>query len=153
MNNEGITNIYIQFILSKYCPKYQGVYSSDSIPSKLAKLEEFGIVVNLSDADEKGTHFTAIISQKTHALYIDSYGKPCDDNDICKFLTKLGKPVFFNTRQIQSYESNFCGFFSMLYVLHYCNESTKPLRFSKQLMKNDDLCIQYLCRMLNKKRL
>lgn len=150
MNSEGITNIYIQYILSKYCTNFGGVFSSDTIPRKLAEQDEFGIVVNLSDADDKGTHFIAVVSLKTHTLYIDSYGQPCEDDDICNFLSKLDKPVYYNTRQIQSYESNFCGFFSMLFVLHYCNKSSLSLKFSKKLVKNDDLCISYLCRILNK---
>ena len=148
-NREGITNVYIKCLLSEYCPKFGGVYSSNDIPNKLLDESDYGIVVNLSDVGERGSHFIAIVCLPSHVLYIDSYGHECQDRDICGFLSKLNKPVYYNRRQIQSYDSNFCGFFSMLYVLHYCTRVNVNLKFSdRDLLRNDDLCISYLCQYL-----
>ena len=94
----GLSNIFIDEFLIKYCNTYYGIYASDNIPIWLLKKKRFSIIVNLSKKGEKGTHYIAIICFPSYVLYIDSFGIPCYVNDICKFLKSIERPIKFNLK-------------------------------------------------------
>ena len=152
MDDEGITNVYIDSILSQ-CTYYRGVFSCDNIPKTLSSIESFAIVCNLSKEDEKGSHFVCIIAFPKYILYIDSFGVPCVEETIKQFLSSLGRPVFYNARVLQSSKSFFCGYFCILFVLYHENQKTNfKLCFnSDNLLTNDAACVRYICKLLENK--
>lgn len=150
MEAEGITNVYIDSIL-KSCSYYRGIYSCDTIPKNLCDIDHFGIVCNLSKEEETGTHFISIIVFPKYVFYIDSLSGTCLNPDINKFLASLQKPVFFNSKTIQSPSSLFCGFFAILFILYFEAYRNFKLQFDSELNNNDKICIKYLCTLLANK--
>ena len=146
---DGISNHYIESILKPLCADFRGVFSADTIPTQLLQCKTFSIICNLSNVRQLGSHFITIIVQSKRVLYLDSLGLPCVVGEISTFLEKLRKPVFYNSQQIQDYKSKFCGFYCILFVLHFGNPSV-PLVFEKEeLLVNDLSCIRKIRELLN----
>lgn len=146
---EGVSNHYIDSVLRPTCVNYCGVYSANNIPLTLKKKNVFSIVCNLSNEGQAGSHFVTILSFPDYVLYIDSLGLPCITKPILNFLSRLNKKVFYNRMQIQSAKSKFCGFYCILFVLHYDTHSRIKLNFTqKNLLLNDKRCINYITKML-----
>lgn len=148
--NSGISNHEISSILNPACKGFAGVFSADTIPSSLVAQKNFSIVCNLSKAGKPGSHFVTLIDRERYILYIDSLGLPCVTPTIKHFLEKKKKPVFYNKTQIQHLSSKFCGFFCILFVLYFDREWEEPLIFSKNLLRNDRVCIKKILEILNK---
>lgn len=146
----GLSNIFIDEFLIKYCDTYCGIYASDNIPSQLLKKARFSIIVNLSKRREKGSHYIAIICFPTYVLYIDSFGVPCYVNTISNFLKSLNRPIKFNLKQIQHNQSTFCGFFTILYVMYHEKPVINIYFGAHNLRQNDQLCIEYIKLLKNK---
>jgi hypothetical protein len=141
----GITNKYIESILLEQCSdNFKGVFSSDNVPHHLAATNQFSIICNLSKENEKGSHFISIIAFEDYVFYIDSFGLPCYESSLKKFLSKTSRPIFFNTVQIQDFSSNFCGFYCMLFVLYFNARVKKKMTFSNNLSLNDSICVNYI---------
>ena len=147
--SRGITNIFIEEILFNNTSHFHGVFSSNNINLSLKHLTKFSIVCNLSNENEDGSHFVAIIVLPTYVLYIDSFGLPCVTESVCKFLSLLNKPIYHNSKQIQDFSSNYCGFYCMMYVLYFDKERSFTVKFTNNLKKNDMLCIKYVISMMN----
>ena len=146
---EGISNQYIESILRPTCKHFQGVFSANNLPKNLKKVDTFFLVCNFSKVGEKGSHFITIISLPDAALYIDSLGLPCIVPDICSFLKQLKKPIFYNDKQIQASESKFCGFYCILFVLFFQQNSELCLKFDdKHFLSNDAACLKYIQQLL-----
>lgn len=142
----SISNISIDEILT-VCPTFCGTFSANNAPPILHNREYFSIVCNLSNEGEKGSHFVTIIAFPSYVYYIDSFGKP-SMGGVNSFLSRLNRPVFFNTKKIQDVTSNSCGLYSILFVLFF-NASKKfrrknPLTFSNDLSKNEQYLLVYV---------
>ena len=72
MEEEGISNIYIDSLMNKISRTFYGTYSIDNIPE--INNDVFSVIVNLSKRNEKGTHFIAVSSRKNKIIYFDSLG-------------------------------------------------------------------------------
>ena len=147
----GISNLFIDSVLQPTCKYYHGIFSANTLPDRLIELDRFSVVCNLSKYSEVGSHFVCIISLPHLVLYIDSFGMPSIISEITKFLSRLNKPVSYNTIQLQHLKSSFCGFYCILFVLFY----DKPpilqpvLKFDdSNLLINDELCIVYIKNLL-----
>lgn len=147
MKMSGITNIYIENVLRGQTNTFKGVFSCNNIPINFISEKHASIICNLAKENEVGTHFISIIQLPEFVIYIDPFGAPCVNRYILNTLGKCGKPVFYNNKTIQSLCSNFCGYFAMLFIIHFDQNNTM-LCFSKDLYKNDALCIQYLVKKL-----
>lgn len=146
---EGVSNHYIDSVLKPICANYCGVFSANNIPISLRKKKVFSIVCNLSNEGQAGSHFVTILSFPNYVIYIDSLGLPCIIEPISNFLSRLNKPVFYNTTQIQSAKSKFCGFYCILFVLLYDRKPNIKLSFTrKNLMLNDERCVEYITQIL-----
>lgn len=144
-NELGVTNIYISKVLKKTCSNFIGVFSPDTLPTIIPK--KGSIVCNLSNSDEIGSHFITIILQNARVLYIDSFGVPCENNDVSSFLSQCQKPVFYNTQMLQDVFSPFCGFYCILFCMYYDRERSFPLNFYSDQKLNDALCIRLIIKM------
>ena len=146
--SRGVTNVFIEEILFDNASHFYGVFSNDNVNPNLKYLNRFSVVCNLSNGNEDGSHFVAIIALPTYVLYIDSFGLPCVTENLCEFLSTLNKPVYHNSKQIQDFYSNYCGFYCMLYVLYFDKERLFTIEFTDNLKKNDTLCIKYIISMM-----
>lgn len=145
MKDEGLSNIYINKILTPTTKYYKGIYASDSIPPELWKEEKFSFICNLSKSSNVGSHWITIVGEKKYVYYLDSFGLTCFIADICNFLKKCNRTILINTKRIQSYGSIFCGFYCIYFV--YCNEFNikkemffRP--FSTNFIDNDKIVIK-----------
>jgi len=144
------TNIYLDSVLFPICKLYKGTYSCDTIP--IDHHVKASYIVNLSAHDEAGTHFICIIRRKSYAYYFDSYGLPPFNEDINKYLKSLHIPIYHNDIRIQHDDSKFCGYFCMLQVLATdtnCKIVPNMNFYVTDTMRNDELCIQYITKVLD----
>ena len=90
---------------------------------------------------------------KNVVFYIDSLGLPNFNTSINIFLNSLNRNIFFNCKQIQKIDSAFCGFYAMLYVLHFDvkNKYRQKIVFSNNLNQNDHICLNHVRRLLKMK--
>ncbi len=72
MNQNGISNIYIDQLMNKISWSFRGTFSANNIPK--FKDNFFSLIVNLSNEGETGTHFIAIFITENKILYFDSLG-------------------------------------------------------------------------------
>lgn len=152
----GISNHSIEAVLRRTCSDFQGVFSSDTLPSP--QRSQFSLVCNLSKVDEPGSHFISIISFPNFVLYLDSLGLPCTVSSIKEFLRQLGKPTFHNSLQVQDVSSDFCGLYCILFILHFSHRDAydtrlRPPRFrweKRLLLLNDLICVNHIHEILNK---
>lgn len=159
INKNGLSNILLEDLMKMAMndvadSAYQGVYTHFNIPSSLKQLPNFSIIVNV------GAHFVAIYATPQYILYLDPFGTPIMQANIVHTLTseEYDRPIFTNCRQVQALDSTHCGLFSCLFVLHLETKRLQTpfykdvqLKFvSKNLTKNDFLCIKYLKRIIRK---
>jgi len=149
------TNIYLDNLLKPLCNSYGGCFSSDTIPS-LSETEERNFIVNLSTQKEEGTHFICLIVTKNSCYYFDSFGMMCRNRNILSYMRTLKRKVYYNKQIIQDITSQFCGFYCALICLrndsnfHHVNFDMKF--FPTQRLRNDALCVKYICQTLRKGR-
>lgn len=153
----GITNETVYRFCKMSCgSKFRGVFPSNLIPTQMAIRAHFTCIINLSprphpnsDTDTEG-HFVAICADPASVYYLDSYGLPCTNTKVIKFLNLCRRPVFYNVKKIQHVDSAFCSFYAMLFVLYF--DTPNPpfrLRFAKtNLRRNDLLCKKYIERII-----
>lgn len=143
------TNLYLDSVLFPLCKLYKGTYSSDTIPKDY--YDEASYIVNLSKSYELGSHFICIIKRKSYVYYFDSYGIPPYNEDISKYLKSFKLPIYHNSVKIQHAKSKFCGYFCMLQVLVTdvkCKITLNMDFYKTDTMRNDDLCIQYITKII-----
>lgn len=149
---DGLSNVFVEKLVSAVCPYFLGVFSSDEIPSNISKEKSACIIVNLNSKRNFSLgHFVTIILKPSYVLYIDSFGLPCFVQTVREFLFACSRPVFFNDQQVQEESSKFCGLFSTLFAIAF--DPTRDLKVSlkfsvEDLTKNDMLCHKYLCEII-----
>lgn len=103
---------------------FRGVFPSDKLP----KNPSIGIyIINLDPSTKPGSHWIAI-HIKTHkeAEYFDSYAYPPFIQSIINFLNTFS--CAYNSIQLQNFQSDLCGEYCCLYVLH--KSTGKSLKIS-----------------------
>lgn len=149
----GVTNLFILDFLNKCKLKYfSGVFSSNKIPNFLSSRKNFAFVCNLAHSTVQYGHFITITGNEHNVFYCDPLGLPCFNKKILNFLKKCNKPILFNSDKIQSNTSQYCGFFSILFILLY-NYPTyvKQGMFSLNLSDNNIKCIKYIKKIVENK--
>ena len=142
MEEEGISNVYIDHLMNKISSSYRGTFSIDNIPT--FDDEIFSIIVNLSKENEKGSHFIAISSSKNKIVYFDSFGIPNKILSLEKYLEKYKKKIIHSKDQLQDEFSSHCGFFCISFIL--CFEKDISLhKFLKMFHKKDLYLNDYIC--------
>ena len=92
INQNGISNFYIDKLIKDISWSFRGTYSVDNIP--MFHNENISLIANLSKKSEKGTHFVEIYISKKQILYFDSSGILNISNIIEKYLSKYKKNNF-----------------------------------------------------------
>ncbi len=162
----GTSNAIVEKFGSQLCsPHFLGVFAADYIPrKKILKLDKFIAIVNLGEKGREKRrrrkklavgHFVALCGTKQRVQYWDPYALPCLQPHVSELLRdciRRGRVLEVNKRQIQAFQSVYCGFFCLLYAAYQsrCMDGQAPrfkLHFYKRqanLMKNDEKCMEYL---------
>ena len=148
------TNIYLNELLFPVCSSYGGCFSSDNIPT-IAQDQQINFIVNQSKASEQGSHFVSLIIKKDCVYYFDSFGQKCTNSDILTYMKTLSRNIVYNSIKVQDLDSKMCGFYCALIILRNDINCTmkSDLKFHtapSDLHLNDKLCVNYICKTLNK---
>jgi len=110
-----MTNIELQEILTGE-PGFRGVFARDMLPKQIRR-HECGIV-NLDAVGGKGTHWVCYFNypKAKYVEYFDSFGLPPPE-EVEKYLLTSRKPIVYNTAELQSRDSELCGYYCIEYIL------------------------------------
>ena len=109
--NKPLNNFELEDAVKKLkIPSFRGVFLLDTLPKKPNR-KECGIV-NFYKSGGPGTHWVAWYKNGKNKIYFDSYGVQPQ----LKVIRYLGKPIYYNTDQVQPTGQVFCGHLC-LYVL------------------------------------
>jgi hypothetical protein len=146
----GLTNEYVENLGKKICGKYfLGTFPCDILPQVKNK-ENFSLIINLSKHNTNGSHFISIFADKNNLLYFDPLGEICLNKDIVNFIkeNRKNRKLKQKFRKIQSFESIFCGFFCLAFLLSRKINIPFHLFFNhfdnKNLKRNDDHVIIFI---------
>ncbi len=109
-----MTNFELERIL-KNEPGFRGVFARDMLPKQIKK-RECG-VINLDTVGGKGTHWVCYFNGPTekYVEYFDSYGLSPPE-EVKKYLLASRKQIIYNTSEIQSRDSELCGYYCISYI-------------------------------------
>ena len=150
MTNKELENLAYFFFDNHFL----GVYPCDVIPN--TKFKKFSVIFNLSKHNESGSHFISVIGNVKNIIYFDSFGEPCDNPHVLKFMKSFNKPIQMNNKQIQSTRSNFCGLYCLYFLIRCFQKKdtlknfTRKFRSSK-LIENDNLLTKLILREIKNK--
>ena len=150
----GISNDLVGRLCSSICTdRFKGVFSADLIPATRLLRDgagDFAIVVNLATSDRPVGHFVAVCADSRRVCYLDPYGLPHSyQEDVARFLRRCGRPVEDPRRQVQSFDSVYCGLYASLFAAYWDRRADFALDFSdKDYAGNDAKCVDYLKRIV-----
>ena len=164
----GLSNLYVNQLCKQLLDNtYHGTYSCDEIKAVADKLLReqisFSIIVNISPKSCSEGHFIALCfksGEKTLIIF-DSLRFSFKDPNVEKFVQKLNSSVsqlkIVNiNRQIQSFQSSFCGFHTIGFLLSQDDRVQESLsdymkRFHHlSLSKNDKVVMKYIINFIRK---
>ena len=107
---------------------FLNVYALDQLPKTKLARERWLLVCNCCPANREGEHWIAMFYENGMLEFFDSFGlspKRYDrgeDDRISMFMRAQEPPkgVVFNNERLQSYESDACGHYCILYAFHRC---------------------------------
>lgn len=112
----GLTNKYVERLGNQYLKTFVGVYPCDIQPN-VGEGEIFSIIFNESKHNEEGTHFVAIYANKRYLYYFDSLGLKLENKYIEMFCGLQGRQLIESKKQVQSFDSLFCGYFCISFLM------------------------------------
>lgn len=134
MNTEQIDSILRK---DEYCGQlFKGVFARDQFVS--ARITFPGIYVcNTDKMTQPGMHWVAVyFDNKGKCDYFDSYGLPPLFNDLNHKIMSLDKYYVYNNNRIQSFDTNTCGIYCVLYALMRSRGETLSETISTFLLVN-----------------
>lgn len=151
MSVDSLTNEYLDNISRQILPKsFIGVIPSCKEPN-IKNNKTFYAIFNV------GEHFVSVHRNKNQISYFDSYGRPCQDKCIVKFIErhKLKRKYLWNNKKIQEPRSNFCGFYCLGFLISRCKRENTKLFVQKfkedNLFKNDNIVLNYIVKNIKRK--
>ena len=144
MDGAELSNLASRDIL--LAPRWGGVFAVDQFPKNL----QDGFIYVLSDQPSHvvKTHWRLISTIGPHIYFFCSYGTPPKNKKVILSLRKLGKPLIYNTRQLQLSGSQVCGlhviFLAILLVRDFSLSSIIRNFYSSNLLKNDLMVSSYI---------
>jgi len=146
-NTVGISNRFIVAFLRKAKANFMGVFPINKCPIiALKKKRKATLIINTSPSYLEFGHFVTVLKIRDKIMYIDPL---CLNQYVPLLQTLFALPVFYLVNPIQSINSDYCGFYSILFVLHQTYTPTLHLDFivsnqQVELRTNDKLCIKYI---------
>lgn len=150
-NISGMTNRDVEKIGKKCLKNFKGVFPSDSKPNIKRNIKTFSVIFNLSPHNEEGSHFVAVQKNNNSIYYFDSFGQPCKNKKIKKFLATFSTIIIYNNLTIQAPKSIFCSFFCLGFLLAWQKGlSFKQflIKFKKNLQKNDKIIENFVLKTI-----
>ena len=98
---------------------FLGVFSKDTLPSSLPRRKPLVLVCNTDIKSRPGLHWIAIFIDGNTGEYFDSFGRK-PEKEFERFMNKHCADWTFNSRQLQSLVSYFCGHYCIFYCLYKC---------------------------------
>lgn len=137
LNNIQLIEILKQDnITKKY---FLGVFSINTLPKKINKYPSL-FILNTSPSNVKEGHWLAIYIDKNQKLeFFDSYGLNPKFYKLNSYINKISKSFSYNKIRYQSYFSNTCGYFCLIYLLLKCRKISIKRIFSKNTIKNEKI--------------
>lgn len=138
-----------------YVPEFKGTYSADNIPL-FEKKTNFSIIVNLSNMNEKGSHFIAIKRRAAESvvMYYNPFGGKCENKNILSFMSQYTRNYNYSLLQVQSYLSEMCGFFCAGYLisdhLNFKINKYHQIYNFQDLLLNDAIVTKFIVKHLDK---
>ena len=114
MDEEGISNIYINDVMEKISRTFHGTFSIDNIPD--IDNYAFSIIINLSKQKTKGSHFVAILNQKSNIIYFDSFGDQNINRTLQKYLKNIKNKLYILIFNCNAYSALIMD---LLYVIYF----------------------------------
>ena len=148
----GLTNDYVETLGKKHCKSFIGVFPCNIHPEINKSTKQFSLIFNESKHNESGTHFVAVYSNNNKIFYFDSLGLKCENEYVLKFLKSFEKEIIQNSKQIQSYNSIFCGYFCLAFV-NFMSKQNNLKHFlnifnDKNLKLNDTIVVEFLINLI-----
>lgn len=146
----GLTNDYVESVGLKLINNFLGTFPCDIQPD-VAKLDTFSLVFNESRHDDEGSHFVCVYATAKKIFYFDSMGMQLENDYIKMFVYSCNRRVVLCDTQVQSFESNFCGFFCLCFLIYmsrgFPHEKFYDC-FSNDLKLNDMIVIEFIMRLV-----
>jgi len=137
-------------------PLFEGVFASDTLPRRLHKKPAL-LIANTDPISKPGQHWVAFyIGKHGEGEFWDSYGLPPLVSQHKTFLNRLCKKWTYNHMSLQALDSQVCGEYCVLYLVHrahgYTLHSFLKKYFGSQREKNDQTVRQLFKRMFGHKK-
>lgn len=137
-------------------PLFEGVYASDTLPHRLHKSPAL-LICNTDPISKPGSHWVAFyIDKNGEGEFWDSYGMPPRVTNHRKFLDRLCKTWIYNHNTLQAIDSQVCGEYCVLFLVHrahgYTLRSFVKTLFTKDPEKNDQVVQNLFKNMFKHKR-
>ena len=100
---------------------FMGCFALDSLPSPVVSTTKTSLIINTSYSHEKGDHWVALVMNKNHCFYFDSFGLPVLSSEIFDFLKPYHK-VSYSDVCIQNIDSLSCGKFCIAFIKNVKNK-------------------------------
>ena len=153
MDYEILSTTNINNILNKFSA-FKGTFPSDTIIiSRNNDTQAF--VINTSNSNSPGEHWTALILDNKKCFFFDSFGLEILNLDILKQIKNQGISNYkYNSKQIQPISSNNCGYYCIAFIVSYMYNYTLEsflCMFSNNPSNNNVICYNFLRKyLLNK---
>ena len=91
-------------------------------------MKNTGIIVNLADSTERGTHWLAIYAGGKEAAYFDSFGID-PPIQVVKWIRRAGYPeLIVNHKEIQNINSGYCGSYCLYFIAFMFKNKQLPFK-------------------------
>ena len=102
---------------------FRGVFAQNRWPAVLQNNSIY--YVNDEDDSKSGNHWFLISSKGEKSVqFMCSFGSKPKHANIVRSLHSLGKPVVYNQKRLQSFESGVCGYHCIFFAFHLCRDFT-----------------------------
>ena len=147
------TTSFLNNVLSSV-KNYKGAYARNRIPVFKIPIKGMNyIVVNTDKLGNSGEHWVCLAMDKSKCQYFDSFGSCVLENDIKKYLKKVGYTSYVhNYKAIQPFYSKMCGYYVIAFILAIeSNETFENFigQFTK-IKNNDKILIKVLKKHIRK---
>ena len=128
---------------------FQGVHPTDKLPTSVSSYPAL-FIANVDTSDKPGSHWIAFYFTKDReGEFFDSYGLPPNkySRTFTNFLNKNSNSWKFNSKTLQSINSNVCGHYCLYFALFRSRQvsmSTIVNRFSSNKSGNDFLVKRFI---------
>ena len=106
-------------------PYFRGVYPSNRLPKRLQRGIAHAFVINIDPDTKPGSHWVAVyFNHFGQATYFDSFGLSPYVPAIKTFITKNCNSLKYNSWILQSFYSQTCGLYCILFIKSLCRGQT-----------------------------